>query len=96
MDISIQIKTIFFSIIFGYLFSIMISLNYKYLIKNKIINIFITIIVILISTIIYFLLLKRINNGIFHNYEIICIVFGYTLENLIHKLNNKGKNGIIK
>ena len=84
MYITTQIKTIIFSIIYGIIFSCLIDVNHKYLTKNKIINILITFIFIIVSVIIYFILLRKINNGIFNNYEIICIILGFVIENLIH------------
>ena len=84
MYITTQIKTIIFSIIYGIIFSSLIDVNHKYLTKNKIINILITFILIIISVLIYFILLRRINNAIFNNYEIICIIIGFIVENLIH------------
>ena len=84
MHITTQIKTIIFSIIYGIIFSCLIDVNHKYLTKTKIINIIITFIFIIISVLIYFILLKNINNGIFNNYEIICIILGFIIENLIH------------
>lgn len=84
MYITTQIKTIIFSIIYGIFFSCLIDVNHKYLTKNKIINIIITFIFIIISVLIYFILLRKINNGIFNNYEIICIILGFIIENLIH------------
>lgn len=84
MDITIQIKTILFSIIFGIIFSAVIDINYKFLIKNKIINILITFILITAFVLVYFILLRHINYGIFHPYEVLCITIGFILEKLIH------------
>ena len=84
MYITTQIKTIIFSIIYGIVFSCLIDVNHKYLTKTKIINIIITFIFITTSVLIYFILLRRINNAIFNNYEIICIIIGFIVENLIH------------
>ena len=84
MYITTQIKTIIFSIIYGIIFSCLIDVNHRYLTKNKIINILITFIFIMLSVLIYFILLRKINNGIFNNYEIICIILGFVIENLIH------------
>lgn len=84
MHITTQIKTIIFSILYGIIFSCLIDVNHKYLTKNKIINILITFIFIITAVLIYFILLRRINNGIFNNYEIICIIIGFIVENLIH------------
>ena len=84
MYITTQIKTIIFSIMYGIIFSCLIDVNHKYLTKNKIINILITFIFIITSVLIFFTILRKINNGIFSNYEIICIIIGFIIENLIH------------
>ena len=89
MNIKIQIKTIIFSIIFGIIFSSIIDINYKFLTKNKIINILTTLILILSATLIYFIILRKINYGIFHQYEIICIGIGYIIEHLLKHLVEK-------
>ena len=83
MHITTQIKTIIFSIIYGIIFSCLIDVNHKYLTKNKIINIIITFIFIITAVLIYFMSLRKLNNGIFNNYEIICIIIGFIIENLI-------------
>lgn len=82
MRITTQIKTIIFSLIFGVLFSKLIEINYKYLTKNKITNILITFIFIITCILIYFILLKKINNGIFHPYEILSIIIGFIIQNI--------------
>lgn len=89
MDITTQIKTIFFSIIFGIIFSLMININYKFLTKNKLINIISTFIFIMIFVIIYFILLRKINYGIFSQYEIICIILGFIIEHTIETIVEK-------
>ena len=83
MNITTQIKTIIFSVIYGIIFSCLIDVNHKYLTKNKIINIIITFIFIITSVLIYFILLKKLNNAIFNSYEIICIIIGFIIENIL-------------
>ena len=86
MDISIQFKTIIFSILYGVFFSLMLSINYKYLIGNKYLSIIVSLLFVIVNVLIYFIILKKINYGIFHPYEILCIVIGFIVENLLSHL----------
>ena len=86
MSLDIQIKTIIISILFG------IFLNYFLLINKKIIynkNIYVKIIgtlsITFLLTLLYFLLIQNINNGVFHIYELICILIGYIVIALKNK-----------
>ncbi len=86
MNIEIQIKLILFSILYGIYFGGMIDLNHKYLYSNrKIFKILFTFIFMLFNIVLYFLILKRINQGILHYYSFLCIVFGFIIENIIVK-----------
>ena len=81
MNINLQIKTIIFSFVFGFLFSFIISLFYKFIYSNKkIIQIIFSLVLVLSSTLLYFFLLKRLNTAIFHIYEILSLIVGYSLE----------------
>lgn len=93
MDISLQIKSLLFSFFYGFLFAFIVGLFYKLLYsKSKIIRLITSLFLILLAVIIYFLELKKINNAIFHIYEIISIIVGYTLETLIiRKINIKAR-----
>ena len=82
MSLILQIKTIIVSILFGIYFSFFLSINYKIIYhKKEIIKIFFTPILVLLNALLYFYLIQKINNGIFHIYEILCI-----LESLFSKL----------
>lgn len=84
MNIIVQIKTILFSIVFGFLFSISLRFNYKYIIgSKKILSIILTLLFVIVFTLFYFILLEYINCGIFNYYEIISIVLGFVIENLV-------------
>lgn len=84
MNIELQIKSLIFSFIFGFFFALVISFFYKLIYnKSKIIRLFTSIILVLFGVIIYFLCLKKINNAIFHLYEILSIVVGYSLETIL-------------
>lgn len=90
MSIDIQIKTILFSFVFGFIFSICLNFNYKYIIgKKKVLSPILTFLFVLVFTLLYFIILKNINYGIFHVYEIFCIFFGFLFENLMYGMVEK-------
>ena len=90
MSIIIQIKTIIFSIIFGVFFSIALRFNYKYIVgSKKLFSAILTFLFVLVFTLLYFIILKYINYGIFHQYEILCIIIGFLVENLVYSVVEK-------
>ena len=94
MSLDLQIKTIISSFFFGIYFSFIILLNYQLTHKlKKIYNITITFLVIFFNTLLYFLILLYINNGIIHIYGLLAMLSGCLLEqyfeHLIEKLYKK-------
>lgn len=84
MNIKIQITTLLFSFLYGIFFSFFLSLNYKFIYSNKkIFRTAISFLVVVVSVLIYFIILKKINYGIFHIYEILMISLGVIVENII-------------
>ena len=82
MNIKLQIITLLFSFLYGIFFSFFLSLNYKFIYSDKkIFKTIISFLVVIISVLIYFIILKKINNGIFHVYEILCIILGFIFDN---------------
>ena len=82
MDIKIQITTLLVSFLYGIFFSLFLSLNYKFIYSNKkIIKTTISFLIVIVSVLLYFIILKKINYGIFHIYEILSIIFGFIIEN---------------
>ena len=78
MDLSIQVKTLIVSFSYGILLSYMIISHYKYLFLSRLwYKILFSILFIFDYTIIYFLILRVINNGIFHIYFLFILVVGY-------------------
>lgn len=81
MNLGTQILSLIVSFLFGILFSICTDLNYRFLFsKKKIVKVIITIVYIIDFTLLYFLILKYLNNGILHYYFIIFIIIGYTFS----------------
>ena len=100
MSLDIQIYLILYSFIYGFIFSILLDFNYKYLLnKSLLINIIISFMFSINSVLIYFIFLKKINNGILHMYSFVMIILGFLMshftllfiDNKIKKCYN-GKN----
>ena len=93
INLSIQIKLITFSFIFGFLLSFFIDEFYSRLNKiKKIYEIVLSFLLVAFMSSIYFIGIQIISNSILHIYSIICIVFGFIFYDLIIKIianNNK-------
>lgn len=91
MSLDIQINSLIFSFAFGIFFSIFLDINHKIIYNSKkIIKLIGTSLVVFSSVLIYFIILLNINNATFHPYELIMIILGFYVENLIiKKLKNK-------
>lgn len=101
MDIKIQLITLIFSFFYGIFFSIYLGINYKYIYSNKkIFKIIITFLVVITSVLLYFIILRKINNGILHPYHILALIIGFIFQNLIKeklvKIIKKWYNRIIR
>ena len=78
MELSIQIKTLIVSFIYGILLSYIIISHYKYLFLSKLwYKLILSIVFIFDYILLYFFILKIINNGVFHIYFLILLVLGY-------------------
>lgn len=93
MNIKLQITTLLFSFLYGIFFSFFLSLNYKFIYSDKkTLKTIISFLFIIVCVLLYFIILKKINYGIFHVYEILMIILGFVLENLIVRfIANKKK-----
>ena len=81
-----QIITIVFSFIYGILFYILLEINYKYIYTgNKLYRIIVTFLFVICNTLLYFIILRKINYGIVHIYFLSCIFTGYILSNFVYK-----------
>ena len=93
IDLTIQIKLIIFSFIFGFLFSIVLNIfNFRIKRFSKILEMFFSLLLIIFLTIIYFVGIQKISNALFHIYSIIFIIIGFVSYDILLKLianNNK-------
>lgn len=72
-----QIRSLFFSFIYGMFFSFTLKINYKYLISNNLFfKIVLSFLFILDHVLLYFILISRINNGIIHIYFFFFFILG--------------------
>ena len=92
IDLSIQIKSILVSFLFGMFLKLIISMNYKFLFYTKgIIKVLGNLFFVIDLVFIYFLILRYVNNGIMHYYFIIFIVLGFLLMCKIQLIFKKFK-----
>ncbi len=86
MTLSIQITTSLFSFLYGIIFYLFLKLNSKMIYNsNKTIKHLGTMLVITITMMIYFLILKKLNDALFHPYHLILIVTGYYLTYYLYQ-----------
>ncbi len=92
MNLVIQLKSLSFSFFFGILFYFIVKASSKFLYsKKKYESIISAFLVAILSCLIFFIIIKKINNGIIHLYFILSIILGYfvsyklKLWNLIFK-----------
>lgn len=90
MDLGIQIKSLLVSFVFGTSFSYLIRIQYNYLFNSKIyIKISLTFLLVLDSFLVYFLVLRYINNGVFNYYFGIMLIIGYIFGYKLIKIDRK-------
>ena len=92
MDSGIQLISLSISFLYGIIFYYLSIINFKVIniLKNIIKNI-ITIIYVFDISIIYVILVYKINNGHFHIYFILMVILGYILGNYLSKIYVKVK-----
>ena len=84
IPLNIQIKSIVFSFLYGMFFSFLLNLNYKFIYYSKgILKILINIFFVVDNVLLYFIILRYINNGIVHFYFILSLVIGYFSVNKV-------------
>lgn len=87
IDLHTQIITLLVSFGYGIFFSFLVNINAKYLYqKNLFARITFTFLFIFLNVLIYFIILKKVNEAILHPYALGMILVGFFLEQRIHKL----------
>ena len=78
MELSIQLQALTVSFVYGILFSYLIKIQYRYLFESKLYyKILITTLFIFDNCLLYFLILRMINNAMFHIFFLLLIILGY-------------------
>ena len=86
MILETQIYTLLFSFVFGMIFGFLVRINYFFLNhSNRIIKVLFTISFVTLFTLIYFIILEKLNSGIIHIYYFIMLILGFCLEQFIEK-----------
>lgn len=81
MNLKIQIFSLIFSFFYGMLFSFFVNINYQYLFYKKIlIQVIVTFLFLLDMALLYFLILKIINDGVIHIYFYFMLFFGFYIS----------------
>ena len=84
IELSLQIKLLTFSLIYGFLFSIILDVLYPIIKKyKKGYKIILSIFLILLMSIIYFIAIDKIGYIIFHLYSIFAIIIGFVSYDII-------------
>ena len=85
MILKIQIFSLLFSFAFGIFVYFILELMHRFIYNNKIsVKLFFSLLFSLFISIIYFLLLLRINNGVLHSYFFLMILLGYIVANFVY------------
>lgn len=90
MELSIQLQALTVSFVYGILFSYLIKIQYRYLFESKLYyKILITTLFIFDNCLLYFLILRMINNAMFHIYFLLLIILGYLFGAKLLKTRKK-------
>lgn len=87
IDLTIQLRLIIFSFIYGFMFSCLLDIFNKQIKKySKIVEIILSFILIVFMTIVYFVGINKIGNAIFHIYSIISVIIGFVVYDILIKI----------
>ncbi len=80
MTLSIQIISMILSFLYGIVFSFLLNVNYHILFTGKrLFRVVSNLLFVLDMALLYFLLMKKVNNGIIHPYFYLLIFIGFVL-----------------
>ena len=77
MSLHIQLLTLLSSFLFGIFFYFQVFLIYKIPVINNIIKLIINLLLVITNVLLYFIILRYINEGIFNIYCLFTILLGY-------------------
>ena len=86
MVLSVQVISLLVSFLYGIFFYLTLELNFRFIYcSNLFIRIVISFLFVLFHSLLYFLILMRINNGYIHIYFLLCIILGYLMCKVVYK-----------
>lgn len=86
MELNLQLQTLIVSFAYGILFSYLFKLQYHFLFEGKLFyRALITLLFIFDTSLLYFLILKLINQGIFHLYFLFVLIIGFFVGSYLIK-----------
>ena len=86
MVLKVQIISLLVSLGYGAFFYLMLELNSKFLYDSRIlVRIIVSFLFVLFHTLLYFLILMKINYGYVHAYFFLCMLAGYLICKVIYK-----------
>lgn len=89
MILSVQIFSLIYSFFYGVVFYVLLEINYRFLYLGKIVyRIILSFLFVIFVSLLYFILLVRINNGILHYYFLLCFFTGYLFSFVIYRKIN--------
>ena len=86
MVLKVQIISLVVSFCYGIFFYLLLELNSRFLYSSNImIKVICSFLFVMFHTLLYFLILMRINYGYIHFYFFLCIILGYILCKVVYK-----------
>lgn len=86
MILKVQLLSLLFSFVYGIITFILLEINYKILYKGKMFyRIIVSFLFVLFISLLYFIGLLKINNGIIHLYFFLSLFTGYLSSFVIYK-----------
>ena len=83
MNLKAQLISLFFSFFYGICFYVITRLNHKFLFHGtKVSRIIFTLIYVIDFSLLYFIIISKINSGILHIYFLLSFVFGFFVTKL--------------
>lgn len=86
MELSIQLQVLTVSFVYGILFSYILKIQYRFLFSGGYIyKLLVNFLFIIDNCLLYFMILRAINNGIFHIYFLFLLILGFLFGNYLIK-----------
>ena len=85
MILKIQIYSLLYSFLFGIVFFFLLEINHKFLYEGKIVyRVIVSFLFVMFISLLYFVILLKINNGILHVYFFLALLTGYLSSFVIY------------